>query len=235
MEVRGDGLHRWYQIQISDGKRFIVIINSDMTSKLTEITQQRNSAEIEMLSRQSMRWLQTKMNLVRNPMSVARGINSEKDRYRNMYNLGYNGKFLLGGMYFFFYNPKTKNDLPYYDIFPLVMPLEKHPDGFLGINLHYLPPQMRFMLLNKLISRAVYDSNDELKRLKVSYDVLSATRRYREFRPCVKKYLFTHIKSKILAVGSDEWDVATYLPVQQFKKAPTKEVWQDSINEIRNS
>lgn len=206
-----------------------------MTSKLTEITQQRNSADIEMLSRQSMRWLNNKMNLVRNPVSVARGINSEKTRHRNMYNLGYNTKFLLGGMYFFFYNPKTKDDLPYYDIFPLVMPLEKHADGFLGLNLHYLPPRMRFMLLNKLIGRAVYDSNDELKRLKISYDILSATKRYREFRPCVKKYLFSHIKSKILAVGSDEWDVATYLPVQQFKKATTKEVWQDSINEIKES
>ncbi len=33
----------------------------------------------------------------------------------------------------------------------------------------------------------------------------------------------------------DEWDVATYLPVHQFKKQPAKTVWQDSIEEIRNS
>ena len=45
-----------------------------------------------------------------------------------------------GGMFLFFYNPKLKDKLPYYDRFPLVIPLERYADGFLGINLHYLPP-----------------------------------------------------------------------------------------------
>ena len=36
----------------------------------------------------------------------------------------------------FFYDPKGRNTLPYYDTFPLVLPLEEYPDGFLGINFH---------------------------------------------------------------------------------------------------
>jgi hypothetical protein len=47
--------------------------------------------------------------------------------------------------------------------------------------------------------------------------------------------LYSHIKSRILAVEPNEWDVAMYLPIQQFKKAQPKEVWKDSIEEIRNS
>ena len=37
----------------------------------------------------------------------------------------------------FFYDPKLKEKLKYYDLFPLVLPLEKYRDGFLGINFHY--------------------------------------------------------------------------------------------------
>jgi hypothetical protein len=206
-----------------------------MTSKLTELTQERNAAEIQMLSRDSVRWLNSKINNLRNVSSIPRQIYSEKDRHRNKYSLGYTGKFVLGGLYFFFYNPKMKEELPYYDVFPLVMPLEKYDDGFLGLNFHYLPPKSRIMFLNKVLNRAVYDSNGDLKRIRITYDILDATRRYKEFRPCVKRYLFTHIRSKIIAVQPDEWDVASYLPVHQFKKAPVKEVWQDSLNEIRNS
>ena len=39
----------------------------------------------------------------------------------------------------FVYDPKYKKTLPYYDTFPLVLPLERYSDGFLGLNFHYLP------------------------------------------------------------------------------------------------
>lgn len=206
-----------------------------MASKLTELTLQRDAAQIQMLSRESIRWLNQKVNSIRNPSAIPRQIYKEKDRHRNKYTLSTNSKFLLGGLYFFFYNPKLKNELPYYDTFPLVMPLEKYADGFLGLNFHYIPPKMRIMFLSKMMNRAVYDSNDELKRVRITYDILNATRRYKEFRPCVKRYLFTHVTSKIIAVQPDEWDVASYLPVQQFRKETARGVWQDSLTEIRNS
>ena len=41
-----------------------------------------------------------------------------------------------GRLNMFTYNPKHKKTLPYYDTFPLVLPIEKYPDGFLGINFH---------------------------------------------------------------------------------------------------
>lgn len=206
-----------------------------MTSKLTEITQQKSAAELQMLSRESIRWLNNKMGQLRNPGSIRRDIAAEKDRYRNKQLLGTNTKFLLGGLYFFYYNPKTKDQLPYYDTFPLVMPIEKYGDGFLGLNFHYLPPKWRIIFMNKLVGRAIYDENDEIRRVKITYDILQATRRYKEFRPCVKRYLNGHIKSRILAVMPDEWDVATMLPVQAFRKAPVSTVWQDSLEEIRNN
>ena len=38
---------------------------------------------------------------------------------------------IYGNLNMFFYDPKLKNKLPYYDRFPLVLPLERYSDGFL--------------------------------------------------------------------------------------------------------
>jgi hypothetical protein len=141
----------------------------------------------------------------------------------------------MGGLYFFVYDPKGKNELPYYDKFPLVMPLKRESDGFIGLNLHYLPIKHRVVFMKKMMPLALRNDDDEIKRIKITYSILDASSKYKEFRPCIKKYLYPHVKSKILAVEPEEWDIATYLPVHQFKKEQAKNVWQDSLNEIRNS
>ena len=198
-----------------------------MTSKLSQLSQQKSAADVQTMQKNSLKWLTQKISDLRNPSAIRTGIAREKDRYTS--------RFVLGGMYYFYYNPKLKDDLPYYDRFPLVIPLERYPDGFLGLNLHYLPLQYRIRFLDKLFDYAIYDSNDELKRLRVTYEILSASKRFREFRPCIKKYLYNHVQSKILAVHPNEWDIAAFLPIQQFRGAATKEVWQDSIEEMRKS
>ena len=140
---------------------------------------------------------------------------------------------MLGYLYYFFYDPKGKDDLPYYDKFPLVLVLQRYPDGFLGLNLHYLPLKYRLAFIGKLMDYATYTPENEIKRIKVTYDILQASKRFREFKPCIKRYLHGHIKSKILAVQPNEWEVALVLPVQQFKGARPQEVWEDSVNEIK--
>ena len=46
----------------------------------------------------------------------------------------------VGQMFLFAYDAKHKDTLPYYDRYPLIFPFKKVNDGFLGINMHYLPP-----------------------------------------------------------------------------------------------
>ena len=198
-----------------------------MASKLTLLAQQRSSAQIEMMSKESFRWLATKIQTLKGISNIPAGIGREDFRHNN--------RFVLGGMYYFYYDPKGKDDLPYYDKFPLVLALEKYSDGFLGLNLHYLPIKYRVAFLGKLMDYAVYNRENEIKRVRVTYDILSASKRFKEFRPCIKRYLNSHVRSKILTVQPNEWDVATFLPVQQFKKATSKEVWEDSVQQIRNS
>jgi hypothetical protein len=115
----------------------------------------------------------------------------------------------------------------------LVLVLEITADGFLGLNLHYLPIRERIALLDNLMEYADLDKNKDILRMRVSYDILNASKRFKQFKPCLKKYLFGHVQSKILAVQPNEWDVAAFLPIQQFRKATTAEVWQESLEQIR--
>lgn len=198
-----------------------------MASKLTTLAQQRSSAQLQVMSRDSLRWLQSKVNELKGRSNIASNLSRETNRWVS--------RFQLGGLYFFYYDPKTKSDLPYYDRFPLVIPLEIYPGSFLGLNLHYLPMKYRLAFLDKLLDTAELNKNDEIKRVRVTYEILSATKLYREFKPCLKKYIFNQVTSKIIAVQPNEWDIAAVLPVQQFKKQTADQVWEESVDQIRNN
>ena len=57
---------------------------------------------------------------------------------------------LTGRMFMYFYDPKHKKTLPYYDRFPLTFMVEKAEGGFYGLNLHYLPHKQRALFFDKL-------------------------------------------------------------------------------------
>ena len=135
---------------------------------------------------------------------------------------------MIGKMYFYFYDPKTKDSMPYYDQFPLVIPIEKYNDGFLGLNLHYIHPKHRMILLDKLSDTMSNDTYDEKTKLKINYKYLAAASRIFEANPCIKRYLFTQIQSRFLEITADEWDIAAMLPLESFVGATTSKVYADS-------
>ena len=200
-------------------------------SILTTLSDEKIAAQYPTMSRQSLNWLLTRIRGMNNPAGLARPLVREKPRFTRPTD---RQKFLMGGLYFFYYNPVTKDDLPYYDKFPLVMPLKRESDGFLGLNLHYLPLRYRIMFMRKLLPFAIYDENDEIKRIRVTYSMLESSSRYKEFKPCIKKYLYNRIQSKIVKVEPQEWDIALYLPIHQFRKEKAKTVWQESVQDIRS-
>jgi len=121
---------------------------------------------------------------------------------------------VIGKMYFFWYDPKTKATLPMYDRFPLVFPIESYPDGFLGLNLHYLSFKERSALLNTLMKFRNNNKMNATTKLRVTYDLLNSTSRIASaMRPCIKRYLYTQVRSSFVEVTADEWDKAMQLPV----------------------
>jgi len=124
---------------------------------------------------------------------------------------------VIGKMYFFVYDPKLKQKLPVYDKFPLVFPIERYSDGFLGLNLHYLSQGERQVLLGKLDDFKTNQRYDEKTRLRLSYDLLASTKKLNTLaRPCVKRYLFSQVRSKFVEITSNEWQNAIMLPVEFF-------------------
>ena len=130
-----------------------------------------------------------------------------------------------GRLNMFVYAPKFARKLPYYDTFPLVLPLENYSDGFLGINLHYLPISLRIRLLDRLNDFSTDTKFDKGTTLDVSYDKV---KNIRSVRPTIHKYLSGYVRSRFRRIDADEFTIATLLPVQRFKKASANEVWKES-------
>jgi hypothetical protein len=129
----------------------------------------------------------------------------------------------IGQMYMFVYDAKHKDTLPFYDMYPLVFPIEFYGDGFLGINLHYLPPLARAALLNNLKKLANNNKYDDSTKLAISYEVLKAhAMRFKGFENCIKRYLFSHVRSSFHQVSSSDWDKAVLLPLQRWHVNPNK-------------
>ena len=137
-----------------------------------------------------------------------------------------------GSMFMYFYDPKHKEKLPFYDRFPLTIPVEPAPGGFRGINLHYLPPVLRAKFLDALLDATNNKKYDESTRFKLTYDILRGARKMRYFKPCFKHYLLTHVKSRFAEVPAPEWEIATFLPTAQWEKASAGKVYQDSRMKI---
>ena len=125
-----------------------------------------------------------------------------------------NGIPSKGRLNFFFYDPKYKQVLPLYDRFPLVLPLETIPGGFMGLNFHYIRPVQRISLLNNL-QRFATGGMKPSTRIDATYDGIKGVRITKNM---IKKYLYRHVRSSFLRVDFDEAALAVMLPVQQFRK-----------------
>ena len=131
----------------------------------------------------------------------------------------------FGLLNMFVYDPKLKDKLPYYDTFPLVLPIEEYNNGFLGINLHYLSVPMRIRLLDRLTETANNKKFDESTSLNANYSKL---KNIDLIKPCLKRYLASNVKTKFRKVEAEEFMVATLLPVQRFKKQSDSHVFAKS-------
>ena len=149
-------------------------------------------------------------------------------------------KPLLGRMYLFQYDPKGKKTLPYYDRFPLVFPIDSgrtsgfaaSGGSFLGINLHYLPLPLRARLMDALYDTITTKELDENTRLKISYNILQQAAKYRFFKPCIKRYLISHVKSRFFYIEPTEWEMALFLPLDRFVGSNKSRIYRDSRNRI---
>lgn len=129
----------------------------------------------------------------------------------------------IGSMYLFVYDAKNKATLPFFDKYPLVFPIEFYSNGFLGLNLHYLPPLARANLLNSLKATANNNKYDDTTKLVLSYEILKLhSIKFQGYQSCIKRYLFSHMRSSFQQVEASDWDKAVMLPLQSWSINPNK-------------
>ena len=117
-----------------------------------------------------------------------------------------------GIMNLFGYDPKHKAKLPYYDIFPLIFPLEPAKGGFIGLNFHYLKPGARAAFLRSLANTTTHKKFDKKTRYIINW------RNNAFMRKTAKHYLFNHVRTSFLNITAEEMAIAIFLPVARFKK-----------------
>ena len=135
---------------------------------------------------------------------------------------------LAGRMYMYFYDPKHKATLPYYDRFPLIILVDKVEGGFTGLNLHYLPPILRAKFFDRLTDFMTNKKYDNTTRFRLTYNFLQASSKLKEFKPCFKRYLTKQVQSRIVEIPAPEWEVALFMPTDKFVYNSRQTVWKKS-------
>lgn len=148
----------------------------------------------------------------------------------------YPNKPIPGNIITFKYNPKTRDTLKYYDIFPLVLVLKLIPGGFIGLNFHYLSPADRADFMNKLepFQRV---ASQGIIRINITYSMLKVSTRLVHYKACLRSYKRSQIGNMLYTLTPDEWELALFLPTEKFVKVTKRRVWNISrqiIEENKN-
>jgi hypothetical protein len=147
-------------------------------------------------------------------------------------NLKLRSRPLPGRMFMYFYDPKHKKTLPYYDKFPLIFMVEKAKGGFYGLNLHYLPHKQRAIFFDRLTDYSTNKKYDLTTRLRLSYTLLKGASKLSMYGPCFKHYLTKHVRSNIVEVPASEWETILFMPTENFKKKNKDQIWAESRKSI---
>ncbi len=189
---------------------------------------EKNQYDLKTAVKKSRAWFEQQVLIMtRQQLTPQRVLNGNPDQLVT--------KIMPGHLYMFVYDPKTKAELPYYDRFPLVFPFRKTPDGFIGLNMHYLPYPLRITLLDNLLTYASNQRFDETTRLKYSWALIDGMSKYAAAKPCVKQYLVGHVRTQFRQVESSNWATAMLLPVERFVGASKQEIWADCRKIIRKN
>jgi len=184
------------------------------------LEQEAFKAGIQARTKESMNWFRNQVSGIRVSRKglIAQGPTRRRQVYGSMYN--------------FQYDPKLKQVLPYYDRFPLCIPVQKAKGGFHGMNLHYLHPRIRARFLDALMDLTNNDKYDKTTKMRLTYNLIQGSGKLKWFKPCFKHYLTSNIKSQLLLINPADWEIAIFLPTDSFRKVAAESVWTKSGRSI---
>lgn len=170
-----------------------------------------SNAMMRDLMRASMSWYYNKVRIATDGYNI-----QNYDAYSTIFDMS------DGGVFQYVYHAKHEKTLPYWDAFPMIIPIKFYANGWLGLNLHYMPPAIRAAVFDDIVAKG-----GQKDRLQLSYEWVMAYSKHKIIQHGVKRYLSSHVVSPIIQINESEWDKAIMLPSQTFMKKTDKEVWSD--------
>src|SRR5665213_724310 len=181
--------------------------------------------KIESYSRESYKWIMGEAKKLAGATLSTRLMKEEKKKAIK----GDPKTIHIGSLVMYWYDAKHKDTLPYWDAFPVGFVIGAEGDRFQILNLHYLPPQQRSILLDKLLTIANNSRADDTTKLRLSYNLVKSASKFKLLKPCYHEYLFTHLRSKVVKIQPKDWEYVVFLPLQKFHGASNSKVWGDSV------
>lgn len=186
---------------------------------------QKNRFNLKDISKKSQNWfVQQAVLLSKKGITPQTAIRGRADS---------SARIVPGNLYMFYYDAKHKETLPYFDAFPMVFPFAKTKDGFIGLNMHYLPYGLRVQLLDRLMQFKNNSNMDETTKLKYSWGTIAGVSKFKAAGPCVHMYLNEHVRSPFHKIDAKDWGTAMMLPVESFVGANKLRVWEDSKRKMQ--
>jgi hypothetical protein len=123
----------------------------------------------------------------------------------------------IGSLYFYKYDPKLKEILTIYDKYPMTFPIKMYKDGFLGVNMHYLPTGERKEFIKTVNEfRTTSDSARSTINAELFIQLEKSKRIYDMMPKAVHRYLFAHVRSKIIQILPEEYEKAVQLKIDEW-------------------
>lgn len=183
-----------------------------------------DARRIESYTKESYKWLMNQAKKLSSPTLASKLIKEERKRALRKDV----SKINIGSLVMYFYEAKGKDELEYWDSFPVGFVIGAEHDRFQILNLHYISPRIRSIILDKLLAIANNASADQTTKLRLSYAVIKNASRFKVLKPCYHEYLFTHVRSKVIKIHPSDWEKCIFLPLAKFNKASNSRVWSDS-------
>lgn len=141
-----------------------------------------------------------------------------------------------GQLMTFKYLPQDQMTLPLYDEFPLILTLDIDTRSILGLNFHYLKPLHRVIFMSELYKYLGKRFGEPV--IRVDYNMLTKQTPLRYYRPCIRRYLFKNVSQQISIIPQEEWELALFLPTEQFtshtgESVRKQKIWEQSASIVR--
>ncbi len=140
-----------------------------------------------------------------------------------------------GKLYLFKYDAIDEGGkLPYWDMYPMVFffGTSKSAAGktlLHGLNMHYLPPKLRFILFLELLKLKTSKKYTPRSRLRAEYMAIQGASKTGLYLPCIKTYRADHVMSHLVEIPANVWEISTFLNIDQWQKADRAEVYKDAL------